>query len=730
MSKSQTARKITGSRQQETVRFHLIRFWRVVLRKKWTIISFLILVAGTTAYLSFTANPVFNAGGTLLIEKEPNILTFEEIYQIESLRDDYLQTQINLLDSRKVAQIVVDTLRLHEQKEFLDELPKKDRIPDLDSPLFRSQMIDIFLERLDIIPVAGTRLVEVRFNSQDPILAAEVVNTFLRAYINWNIETRFAATEQASEFLTDQISSLRAEIQEKEQGLQEYGEKRDILVLNNRETTVVDKLSALNKALSDAQIERVQKQTFYNEIKNASPDYIPESMTNNLIQKLREDYQLLKREYLKGQEKFRPNYPAMKRLETELNSAKQALRDETQNLIKGAFSDFRAAQERENSLKEAFELQKKAAVELNSNSILYNSLKVEIENSNNLLQALMKRQSETHVSAQLKDLKTSSIKIINEAEIPLIPSSPNKKLNMILALLFGLIGGLGLAFLFEALDGSVKGSEDVSKYTNLPTLGVIPSFNVSGHNQGDRSGNAIVSRNGSSPLVTHHSPDSMVSESYRNIRAVLLSDSFVPKLKTIAVSSALPDEGKTTTVSNLAVSLAQLGKKVILIDADLRKPSIHKLFHIKNNLGLSDCLLTNFRIEGLIKATKIPNLFVINAGSVKSSPAEILGSSQIREFTEALQRISDFILFDVPPILSVSDATALNSKLDGMILVVKGDKTSGDLLQLAAERLEMMKINPLGIIINDINARKSAHYDRHSYCAYRYGRDYEASQRT
>ena len=754
MNKNTHENKNSGFPKTDSIRINFFRFWSVVQRRKWTIVFFLIIVITTATILSFTKTPVFISNGTLLIEKEPNILTFEELYQIDSLRDDYLLTQINLLYSRKVAQIVVERLKLYENKEFLDKIPEKDRTMDLNDPVFKNQMVDVFLDKLSVIPKDGTRLVDVRFKSHNPNLSAEVVNTFFTSYIDWNIEIRFAATEQVSEFLLDQINKLTTEIQEKEQQLQNYSEERDIFMLNDEETTIVEKLSALNKALLEAQIERVKKETYYNEIKIASPEYIPESLTNSLIQKLREDYLLLKRDYLKTQEKFGPDYPIMKRLETEINSTKLELEEETQNFIKGAYSDYRAAREKENSLQTAFNQQKKEAIQLNNDSIIYNSLKVEIENSDNLLDSLMKRQNETRVTAQLKELKTFTIKIIEEAEVPLTPASPNKKLNLLLALMVGLGGGAGLAFLFESLDGSIKSRTDVDKYTNLPTLGVVPTFCTNGlqktraknggaktefKNLNSKQGNSpeygtnameTILQNSSIQLISHDSPESIISESYRTIRTFLLSTSYFPKLKTLAVSSSLPDEGKTTTVTNLAISLAQLGKKVILIDADLRKPDIHKIFKIQNTQGLSDCMTSDIQIMDIIKRTHIPNLFIINSGAVESSPAEILGSEQMRKSTDTLKQIFDFILFDVPPILSVTDATALNSNLDGIILVAKGNKTPGEALRLATERLEMMNIKSLGIIINDINIKNIVYDDRHSYYNCQYGREFQTPERT
>jgi uncharacterized protein involved in exopolysaccharide biosynthesis len=286
-----------------------------------------------------------------------------------------------------------------------------------------------------------------------------------------NIDIKYEATEQATEFLSQQIDDLKKEISQKEQELQNYGQEKDIVILSDKETTMLDKLSEVNKALTEAQIDRVRKEAYYNEIKNANPDYIPEAISNPLIQRLREDYLKLSREYAKMQEQFQPDYPEMQRLKAELESARGLLKNETEGLVKAAYSEYQAARKKENSLQDLFERQKDEAFRLNSSAILYNSLKIEIENKKSLLESLLKRQSETGVSARLRGLRTSNIRVIDRADLPINPSSPKKMRNLLLALFLGLFGGVGLAFVLEYLDNTVKSAEEVGRFTGLPISG-------------------------------------------------------------------------------------------------------------------------------------------------------------------------------------------------------------------------------------------------------------------
>ena len=459
----------------------LRNYWAVVLKRKWIIIFFALIVFATVTIGTYMSKPVYTATGTLLIEKDANILSFQDVLQIETFNDDYYQTQYKLLLSRALANDTIERLKLYENGKFAGKI-KKASVATEDTDIdFRGQLIDSFLRRVAVNPVVQTRLVEVSFKDPDRKFAADVVNALFDSFIDMNIQKKYQATEQATEFLTAQIAHVKAEIEGNEKKLQEYGAQKNIFVLSDKETTIVEKLGGLNRALTEAQIDRVQKETSYNEIKMISPDYIPAAINNQLIQNLREDYVKLSREYLKNEERFRPDYPEMQRLKTELESAKASLANETQNLIKAAESDYQAALGKERSLQGVFNQQKQEAIQLNSNAILYNSLKIEIENKKNLLELLLKRESETGVSARLKGLRTSNVWIVDRAAIPRYPSSPKKRLNMILALMIGLFGGLGLAFLFEYIDNSVKSFQDVEKYTGLPPLGIIPAFSQNGY---------------------------------------------------------------------------------------------------------------------------------------------------------------------------------------------------------------------------------------------------------
>lgn len=722
----------------ETGEIDLRKYIDIIFRRRWTVISITLIAAALSLIVSFVTRPVYKARGTVMIEKEPNILSFEDIFQIETFRDDYFQTQYKLLQSRSLAERTIERLKLWEKKEFSgNKTPAAD---DLKNPVFRQKMVDRFLNRLEVKPIRMTRLVEVAFKAHDPTLASDCVNALFDSFVDMNIEAKYETTEQATEFLSEQIEELKKEISRKEQELQNYGQEKDIVLLSDKETTMLDKISELNKALTEAQIDRVRKESYYNGIKNASPDFIPEAMNNPLIQRLREDYLRLSREYAKMQEKFQPEYPEMQRLKAELDSARDLLKNETQRLIKAAYADYQAAFKREISLKELFEQQKEEAFRLNSSAILYNSLKIELENKKNLLESLLKRQSETGVSARLKGLRTSNIRIVDRADLPLRPDSPRKLRNLLLALFLGLFGGLGLALVMEYLDNTVKSAEDIERYAGLPTLGVVPVFDedatLNGHYYAYRSReedeesrktkkkeqDKVEAENGDEPrsieLISHFAPDSTFAESYRSLRTALLLSGPLASLKSLIITSPLPNEGKSVTISNLAVSLAQMEKKVLLMDADLRRPKQHRIFNLKNHDGLSNYLTMGLELNKLIKTTLVPSLYFINSGPVPPNPAELLGSDRMKALLDRLKAAFDFILIDTPPILSVTDAQVLGKMVDGLVLVVQADRTPKEALSQTRQIIDLLQLKTYGVVINALNLDNRGYYRRQYYRHY------------
>ncbi len=717
----------------------LRELWQIFLKKKWIVIMTALVICAAVTVVSFLTTPTYTAKGQILIEREPNILSFENMLQIEPLSDDYYQTQYKLLQSRSLAGDTIDRIKLHDNAAVLKEVLGGDAAgPEAKTdPVARRRLVTWFLERLGVQPLRKTRLVDLTFAYRDPKLAADALNALIESYIEMNVERKYQATEQATDFLATQITTVRNEIESMEQKLQEYGRSKNIVALSSSENTVVEKLGDLNRALTDAQVDRINKETYYKEIKNAGPDYIPRALEGSLVQRLAEEYNRLSRDYAKRSETFLPDYPEVQSLKAEMDAAKKALEDETKALVGRAYTDLQAAVSREQALAGAFNQQRGAAFQLNSNAIQYNSLLIEIQNAKSLLESLMTRKSEADVQSRLKGFRSSNIWVVDRAEVPLSPSSPHTAKNMVLGLLVGLFLGLGLALLDENLDVSVKNADDIRKFAGVPTLGMVPAFTKDGAAEGgefleemsvigekvamvwdavggNRSGRKA-GRAEQADLQVPFSPDSPFSEQYRTIRTALLFSMEEKNRRALAVTSPMPQDGKTATACNLAASLAKTGKRVVLVDADLRKPRLHQVFRTKNLGGLTNYLLTGLSWDDLLRATPIPTLFLITAGPVPPDPLELLGSDKMAALVAQLKKDFDFVLVDTPPVLAVSDALVIGSRLDGAIMVVRRGRTPREALRRAQERLEEHNIENLGVVLNGVRMRDLDEYNGLAY---------------
>ncbi len=416
---------------------------------------------------------------------------------------------------------------------------------------------------------------------------------------------------------------------------------------------------------------------------------------------------------------------------------REELKNEIEKAIQAAESDYRAALNKERSLKNLLESQKQEVISLNNNAILYNSIKIEIENKKALLNSLIAKQNETLISSRIRGLRTSSIKVIDRAEVPTAPISPKKKRNLILAFIIGLFGGLGLSFFLEYLDKSVKTPEEIENLTRLPTLGIIPYYSPDAFKSryGYRYRYSYYSQK-TNPSIQPPPPDKVelinylhpkfsISEDYRSLRtSILLSKAGTPP-KTITVTSALPKEGKTATVVNLGISFAQLEKRILIIDADLRKPRIHKIFNVRNAHGLSGYLTGKFEFDLLLKPTRVENLSIITSGIIPPNPAELVNSKRMEQLIKEAGELFDLVLIDTPPALVVADPVIISTFTDTTILVLWAGKTTREALVKAVEELRKANGHLIGVVLNEVQIGKGSYYYKDYYRYHYYSEESE-----
>ena len=734
--------------QEEEKEIDLLEYWRVIYKRKWVAVAFICTVVLFAGIYSFKTTPKYEAMATLMIEEQKaKMLSLEgEFSYRQSGYGDlrFFNTQLKLLQSYSLIERVAKKLDLLNHPVFLPkdngkkgnnkkEKKKNDLFPD--DPYYG--ITYSILGSMEITPVRDTKLVELSYVSTDPFLASQVANTIAEEFIGSYIEKRFESTQLASKFLVDQIVQISMDLAEKEKEMQEYGEEKGIYFLSDEESTAVNTFADINKALTSARIERIQAESNYLELKELKVDALPQFVNNKVIQDLKTDYSRIRNEYEEKSKVFKPEYPEMISLKAKLESMKNELEGEISRAVEAARTEYRTALNKENSLDQLYEQQKDDVAQMNSSAIAYNSIKVEVENMRKLQDSLVERQKETLVSSRLDGVEASNIRLIDKAKIPRNPISPKKKRNLVLAFLVGLFGGAGLCFGLDYLDNTVKNPEDIEKSAHMPSLGMIPYFNPSSIKKGGKKGYSFrkdYTSGGDDPqkdeklaklkhieLINHLHPGFYISDDYRTVRTSILLSSAEKPPKTISITSAMPKEGKTSTVVNMAVAFSQLKKKVLIVDADLRRPRMYRIFKLKNTGGLSGYLTGKVNIKEAVQKSDINNIWVLPSGPIPPNPSELLNSDKMQRMLDELKKGFDVIILDSPPVVAVVDPVITASIVEGTILVVQSGQTKEKAFIDAAEELRRGKAKILGAVLNGVKLDKTGYYSSRYYKSpYRY----------
>jgi len=745
--------------KKEQREIDLMTYWRIIVKRKWVIVSFAGALIFFTGVFSFLAAPKYKSTVTLHIEEgSSRILSIEDTfgYQSPVVRDlRFYNTQLKLIKSKSLAERVARKMNLLSHPEFGAGKKAKKSFSKFavdfvtlkwlfsrkksgsgrlrtSSPINPySEIATVLQNGIDVKPIRETKLVEVSFTSTSSVLSADIVNTLSEEFINFSIEKRYETTQQASDFLSEQIANLRDELAVKERELQRYSQEKGLDFLNERESSAVTKLSDLNEAYTQAQIDRINAQVKFQELKDVDVDSLPQFITDPVIQRLKTDYTAIKNEYEEKSKKFKPSYPEMIQLKARLDS----MTDELNKAVDAAESEYNSALKRERSLKSLLDEQKRNVVTMNSNAILYNSINIEVENKRRLLNSLVEKQNQTLVSAKLGGLRASNISIIDKAEVPRKAVSPKKLYNLTIALLIGLFGGVGLCFLLDYMDNTIKGPEDVERLTGLSSLGMIPYLDPEGMGKKKKSGyysgyrhpyggEEDAENKDALPeikeieLANYRYPKLSISEDYRTIRSSILLSYAENPPKIIVFSSALPQEGKSSTVANMAVSFSQLGERVLVIDADLRKPRLHTIFDAKNDKGLSAYLTGKIYLKDAFKKTSIQNIWLLSSGMIPPNPVELLNSKKMKDMMEEIKKGFDVILIDTPPVLAVVDAVVVSALADSTVIIVKVAKTTNRAFCTAVEKLRQARAKIMGVLYNEMKVKSGDYYYMDYYRSY------------
>jgi polysaccharide biosynthesis transport protein len=714
---------------------HLLDYARVIVKRRHIALAAFSVVSLAALVYSFTATPIYEGRVQLLIESnDPNILDFKQVTgdgvnANQLSRQDYYQTQYRLLQSRSVAKKTIETLKLWENEELRPDLRaqtvsfgglvrgasvwaggllgSKDsaETPGAEETAAQAEAIDTFLEKLTVAPVRNSRLVEVAFRAEQPQLAADVANAVARAYIDMNLDFRFRATREASEWLTQQLTEQRKGVESAEVRLQQYREKNDALSLEDRQNIVVQKLADLNGAVTRAKTERLQKEAMYRQLvavqdDPAALDTFPAILSNQFIQHEKAELAGLQRKQAQLAEKYGEKHPEMIEAQSAIEAAQSKLRAEIAKVVQAVRTEYQAAVAQEQSMTLALDAQKGEALAMNRKAIDYGVIQRDVDSNKQIYDTLLQRAKETGVSGELR---TSNVRIVDQAEPAVDPVSPRRLLDILLGLFGGAFLGVALAFFFEYLDNRVKTPEEIEQALGLPSLGLIPVTTTSGK---------------ANPLISDSAPPSF-SEAFRALRTNILFSAADGGPRSIVVTSTGPSEGKTMVAGNVAIGLAQTGQRVLLIDADMRRPRAHELFGQSVEPGLSNLLVGAAKPSEVVRPSGVENLWIMPAGKTPPNPAELLGSRRFADLASSLGAHFDCVIIDTPPVLAVTDAAVVAHRATGVLFVIAADATSRQAAQTALDHLEHAHAKFLGAVLNRVDIERDSYY----YARY-YRKDY------
>lgn len=711
---------------------HLLDYWRILLKQRRVALTLFLAVVGVASVYTFATTPVYQASSQVLVERENNqTLNFSEggtaVIQVKDATE-YFNTQKAILTSRAFADRVVRKLQLNSNPYFMELKQKRSNNLVLNikthikrlfpertgnaNPFpnfkFRNELdpilTDIVLEGMVVEIGKQNNIMKVGFNAYNPAVAAGMANGAAVTFIEHNLDIRIKPYRDAVEWLSGRIVESRSRVEDSEKMLQQYKEGKGVTSFEAKESVINQQLQELVSQLVQTEGKRQEAESKYNQIKSVidRPDLlatVPDIMNNLVIQGLRNEELALKKQLSDLSEKFGERHPQILKANSQLAMVQKNIVTEARKMLNAAKADYELAKNRELSLRQTIEDQKRQVLDLSRKAIDFNVISGESVSNKQFYELLLKKLQEASLSS---GISVSNAQIVDYAAVPGSPVRPKRALNILLAVVIGLFGGVFAAFFTEYMDDTVKSAEDVDKILGLPCLDMVPLTDES-----------------KGPIFLTSDPKSAAAEAFRTIRTGVMFSSRVEHLKVLLVTSSVPNEGKTSTAANLAVAMAQMGEKVLIIDTDMRRHNLHEVLALSNTTGLSDAVLDQGRLARAIqKVAGHPNLEAITGGTLAPNPSELLGSPGMRELIAGLSATYDRIILDSPPILAFSDSLVLSKLVGGVIMVVWGGETRKDSVQQAVQSLKGAGAKILGVVLNKIDVSRKSYAYYQDYASY------------
>ena len=717
---------------------HILDRIAIIYRYRRIALSVFVLTTAAMMIQGYSSIQYYRAQGRLLIENErttaiPGLGGNEQFYEDP---EPYYQTQYKILKGRDLTGRVIAKVNLNDIPEFngtlappatpltlvLDfrkrllallwrqspvvEQAQKVEVPTLDE----SALVNAFVGRVSVDPVRGSRLVDISFDSVDPKFAAQAANALMDEYVDQNLQVKLQASENMLAWLAKELSNQQAKVEESERALAEYRDKQNALSLDDKQNIVLSRLNQLNDAVTRAKMVRVQKDTQYSQIKSITPgasadtvpiDSIPIIAQNAQIQNLKGKLIDLQHQKVQLSERYGEKHPSIQNVNAQLLDTQRQLNLEVTKALQSVKNDYDTAVLEERTLSQNLEAAKADAQDLSRKSVGYNVMEREAKSNRLVYESLLQREKELRVSS---NSRSNNVRVVDRADVPKSALAPTGRRTWLMSIAIGLIVAIGVAFGLDYMNDTIKTPEDVTRRLKLPFLGLVPSV------RGDKH----------PVLASSHVPHDF-GEAFRSLRTSLMSRFPAEGTKSLVVTSAQPLEGKTTTACNIAMALAYGGARVLLIDADMRRPGLHRPLRLTNERGLSQVLIGQARVRDVIQRTVDPNLLAITAGRTPPNPSELLASERMKTLLSNLSHGPfDWIVIDTPPVLAVTDAVILAPLVSGVTYVVGAEMTRRRLAERALETIMSAHPKFAAVVLNKVDfARNKYYYSRY------YGHQYK-----
>ena len=714
---------------------HLRDLLRVFLKRKWTILAIFTISAIFSVVLTYLAPPVYRASTTIQIERfTPQVMNFKEVTPAETsdyYSDDFYYTNYELLKSRTLAERAAEDIGLRknapsqgtEAVKAPDQQPQEaglflhdffNRIRGVPPPvqidpgaMQDNAIVGAIQGSLTVEPLRRSRLVRLHFDSTDPFFAAKAVNTLAQAFININLERRFEASAYAKTFLEEKLLQTKAKLEDSERELVRFSRELEIVNLDEKQNIYAQNLQEFSTAAAKAEQERIRAEAVMMQAQEhpESLAILQENRNYQALQafdSLKQSKSKLEAEYQDNLRIYKPAFPKMLQLQGQIAEVDSQIRAELDEVRKSARANYRSAKLQETQLKDKLSRTKQEMLDLQGRNIRYSILKREVDTNRSLYDGLLQRMKEVGVAG---GIGLNNISVVDKAQVPLAPFKPSLSRNLSLGLMIGLLVGLMVAWLLEHLDDSIRFVEDVERETGAAVLGAVP-----------KQRGAQAARTSPLALSPHADPTSPFAEAYRSVRTALQFSTPSGAPRRLVVTSSSKDEGKSTTALALAINFAQMGKPVLIIDADLRNPVLHKMLGVENTRGLSNYLSGNIGPIEVTHRTDIPNLFVMTTGPLPPNPVELLSGMKLLTLLSQCEEHFAHIIVDAPPVIGIADAIVLCNQVENSVFVIESGKTRKGHAKAALKRLHQAGVHPLGVILTKIDA----YHDLYGYHSYYY----------